>query len=143
MDSHNDDTLVNNLSADALFALASTTDDEEQAWAAIERLRNLATEDVFTQAVRLCHSCDAHERCVGVVVIAQFGLPQQTYHEPVVQLLIQMLEAEEAPTVLESIGIALGHRNDVRAVGPLLQFQQHAEPAVRYGVVFGLLRQTD
>jgi hypothetical protein len=59
MDTHNDDTLLNTLSADTLFAIASTSDDEEQAWAAIERLRSINTEDVFTQAVRFCHSRDA------------------------------------------------------------------------------------
>ena len=143
MDTHNHDALLHSLFAEVLFALASTSDDEEQAWSAIERLRSINTEQIFTEAVRFCHSPEARERRVGVDVIAQFGLPEQTYHEPVVLLLINMLETEHTPMVIESIAIALRHRSDERAVGPLLGFEQHPDAAVRYGVVFGLLGHTD
>ena len=76
-------------------------------------------------------------------MIAQLGLPQQAFHEQVMQVLLALLETEDTPEVLASIGVALGHRADARGVEPLLAFQQHADPDVRYGVVFGLLGQTD
>jgi HEAT repeat protein len=58
-------------------------------------------------------------------------------------VLLTLLEAEATPEVLASIGVALGHRADARAIGPLLPFQQHPDPDVRHAVVFGLLGQTD
>lgn len=143
MDSDNDNAFLNTLSADALFELALTTNDNDQAWNAISRLHTIATDDVFTKAVHLCHSQNALERSLGVNVIAQIGLPQHTYQEPTVQLLLQLIETEDSPIVLESIGMALGHRNDERAVEPLLPFQQHPDPSVRYSVAFGLLGQTN
>jgi HEAT repeat protein len=54
-----------------------------------------------------------------------------------------MLGTEDSPEVLASIGIALGHRGDAHAIGPLLPFQQHPDADVRYGVVFGLLGHID
>lgn len=97
----------------------------------------------MTEAIRLCHSSDARQRRVGVDVLAQLGLPEQTYHEPVMQVLLALLEAEDTPDMLASLGIALGHRSDARAIGPLLPLQLHPDADVRYGVVFGLLGHTD
>jgi HEAT repeat protein len=138
-----DDTQLNTLSADALFTLARTSEDAAQVWSAIERLHGLSTEAVFTEAVQLCHSHEARQRRVGVDILAQLGLPEHTYHEPVMQVLVAMLESEATPAVLASIGVALGHRGDARGIGPLLPLQQHPNADVRYGVVFGLLGHTD
>ena len=138
-----DNTWLHTLSVDALFRLAITSEDEDQAWSAIERLQRLDTETVFTEAIRLCHSRDARRRRIGVDVLGQLGLPQQTSHESIVQLLLALLETEESPEVLASLGVALGHRSDARAIGSLLALQQHPDPDVRYGVVFGLLGHAD
>jgi HEAT repeat protein len=143
MHSHDDNTELNILAIDGLFELALTSEDEERAWAAIQRLHGVATEEIFTKAVALCHSQDARERRVGVDVLAQLGLPQQAFHEQVMHVLLTLLEAEATPEVLASIGVSLGHRADARAIGALLPFQQHPDPDVRHAVVFGLLGQTD
>jgi len=138
-----DETQLQLLSADALFTLALTSEDEAQAWSAIAQLHRLTTEAVFTEAVRLCHGHEARQRRVGVDVLAQLGLQEQTFHEPVMQVLLAKLEIEESPEVLASIGVALGHRGDARAIEPLLALQQHPDPDVRAGVVFGMLGHTD
>ena len=138
-----DDTPLKTLPTDALFTLALTSEDEEQVWSTIQRLHSLNTAAVFTEAVRLCHSRNARHRRVGVDIIAQLGLPEQTFHDPVVQVLLAMLETEDTPAVLASIAIALGHRGDARAIEALLPLQQHPDPDVRYGVVFGLLGHTN
>jgi HEAT repeat protein len=143
MHTENDNTWLPTLSVDALFSVAITSQDEEQAWSAIERLQSLNTETVFAEAVRLCHSRDARRRRIGVDVLGQLGMPQQTYHESIVQLLLALLATESSPDVLASLGVAVGHRGDARAVGPLLALQQHPNADVRYGVVFGLLGHTD
>jgi HEAT repeat protein len=136
-----DETQLQLLSADALFTLVLTSEDEAQAWSAIAQLHRLTTEAVFTEAVRLCHGHEARQRRVGVDVLAQLGLPEHTFHESVMQVLLARLEIEDSPDVLASIGVALGHRGDVRAIEPLLALQQHPDPDVRAGVVFGMYQR--
>jgi HEAT repeat protein len=143
MHTHDDNTERTTLAAAGLFELALTSKDEERAWSAIQRLHGVATEEIFTKAIALCHSQDARERRVGVAVLAQHGLPQQAFPEQIMHVLLTLLETEDTPEVLASIGVALGHRADARGIGPLLPFQQHPDPDVRHGVVFGLLGQTD
>jgi len=138
-----DNTPLDLCSVDDLFRLAVTSQDADQAWSAIERLQSLDTEIVFAEAVRLCHRQDARQRQVGVDVLGQWSLPQQTSHESIVQALLTLLETEDSPEVLASLGVALGHRGDARAIRPLLALQQHPDPDVRHGVVFGLLGHTD
>src|SRR5690349_12451285 len=125
MNIRDDNTELTTLAADSLFEIALTSQNEERAWAAIQRLHGVATEEIFTKAVALCRSPSAHDLRVGADVLAQLGLPEQTFHEPVMQVLLAMLETEDAPEVLASIGVALGHRHDARAIGPLLALQQH------------------
>jgi HEAT repeat protein len=127
------------IETDALFTLALSTNDTDAAWDAIAELHRRGTSDVYLRARQLCLSSLAHERRVGADILGQLGSPLPTYHEESVQELLAMLATEQMPEVLESIGIALGHRADLRAIVPLLQYQYHSDPAVRYGVVFGLL----
>jgi hypothetical protein len=68
-----DDTPLNTLPADALFTLALTGEDEEQSWSAITQLHGLNTEAIFTEAVRLCRSANAHERRVCVDVLRNWA----------------------------------------------------------------------
>ena len=138
-----DTTPLNLCSVDDLVRLAVTSQDADQAWSAIERLQRLESEMVLAEAVRLCHHRDARQRRVGVDVLGQWRLPQQTSHELIVQALLALLETEDSPEVLASLGVALGHRGDARAIRPLLVLQQHPDPDVRHGVVFGLLGHTD
>ena len=50
-----------------------------------------------------------------------------------------MLEQAQEPGVLYSVAVALGHRQDPRAIEPLVGFKDHPDDLVRYGVVYGLL----
>jgi HEAT repeat protein len=143
MHTDHDNPTLDLLSADDLFRLAVASHDEEQAWSAIERLQRLDTESVFAEAARLCHSQNARQRRVGVDVLGQWRLPQQTSQEAIVQELLALLKTEASPDVLASLGVALGHRRDLRAIEPLLALQQHPDPDVRHGVVFGLLGHAD
>ena len=70
------------------------------------QLHRLNTEGVYTEAVRLCRSPNANDRHVGVDVLAQLGLPEHTFHETVMQVLLALLETEDAPEVLASVGVA-------------------------------------
>lgn len=136
-------TSASQRSIEALFERALTSADEDEAWEAIHELRSTATEAVFVEALAHCRSTEARRRRVGVDVLAQLGIPETTYRERVVALLVQLLDEEHDPDVLESIAIGLGHRDDARAIRPLLALVHHPDTGVRYGVAFGLLGHPD
>ncbi len=54
-------------------------------------------------------------------------------------VLLNMLQQETDPHVLNSIGVAFGHLDDPRAIGPLTRLKNHPHEDVRFGVVLGLL----
>jgi hypothetical protein len=96
---HTDETRLDTLSADALFRLALTSADEEQSWSAIAQLHRLNTEAVFSEAVRLCRSPNAHERRVGIDVLAQLGLSADTFHEPVMQVRFEGTFSDDGKSI--------------------------------------------
>ena len=49
-----------------------------------------------------------------------------------------MLEIELDSQILSSIGSAFGHPNNSRAVEALVEFKNHPDPDVRFGVVMGV-----
>lgn len=118
----------------ALFTIALTSDDDEARWEAIHQLQSRASAEVCAEALRLCGGDAPAERAVGAHVLAQLGLPAPTYHEVAVLRLLAMLEHEADPEVLVAIGFALGHRNDARAVAPMLRHLDHPDDDVRDGV---------
>jgi HEAT repeat protein len=122
-----------------LLHIALTEDDEDLAEEAIGALQlHHASRDLFEQACQFCRSNDAHERRVGADILAQLGEPCDTFHEEAVVALLSMLEQEQEPRVLLSIGSALGFRADPRAIEPLTHFKNHSESRVRFGVVSGM-----
>jgi HEAT repeat protein len=52
--------------------------------------------------------------------------------------ILGLLAGEQSPPVLHSIGVALGHIGDPRAVSALLPLKDHPDSGVRFGVVLGL-----
>ena len=82
-------------------------------------------------------SADAAERAAGADILAQLGWGQKTFLSESVSLLIGLLHDSDA-WVIRSAAIALGHRNDPRAIPPLLALLGHPEADVRRGLVSGL-----
>ncbi len=124
-------------------ALTLTEADEEFAWTAITELQHRGTRDVFEQACKLCASPESQERRVGTSILGQLGVLKRTFPAETVTVLLDMLELEQEPRVLESIAIALGHRHDPRAIEPLARLKKHPNDHVRYGVVSGLTGYED
>ena len=141
--SANQEDQLNMRSDEELLQAALRERDEEVAWQAIAALHRRGSRDIFERARGLCASSNAHEQRVAVDILAQLGLPDATFHEAAVMLLLGMLEQEQEPEVLSAIGSALGHRHDGRAVEPLARFKHHADEDVRFGVVMGLLSLED
>ena len=134
-------------------ALVETDDDvpagESIEWTAIGALHFRGGRDIFERACKLCASENVHERCVGVDILAQLGVKpwpepyEYEFPEETIALLLDMLEQEQEPEMLHSIAVALGHRQDPRAIAPLVRFKNHPGDLVRYGVVHGLMGHED
>ncbi|MEH2159088.1 HEAT repeat domain-containing protein [Nostoc sp.] len=100
-------------------------------------------QEVFAVASKLCNSQNPRERQLGADILGQLGIPHRTFPHESLAILLRLLECEQNTDVLNSIGIALGHLHDARAIAPLIQLKCHPSPSVRYGVVFGLLGYED
>jgi HEAT repeat protein len=131
------------LSTAELVELALEVEDENKAWKAVSVLHYRGTEEALLAAKALCYSEDPHVRKVGVDILGQIGVPERSFPEECVTTLLDLIQREEHAEVLYSIGVALGHHRDVRAVAPLVPLKTHLHPKVRYGVVFGLMCHED
>ncbi|HEY7414832.1 MAG TPA: HEAT repeat domain-containing protein [Ktedonobacteraceae bacterium] len=123
--------------------------DEDIAYTAISALQFRGGHDIFEHACKLCASENVHERRVGVDILAQLGVKrwpepyEYEFPDETIALLLSMLEQEQEPQVLHAIAVALGHRQDPRAIAPLARFKNHPHDFVRFGVVFGLMGNED
>ncbi|MET0263595.1 MAG: HEAT repeat domain-containing protein [Rariglobus sp.] len=84
-------------------------------------------------------SNDAKERAAGADILSQLGWSERTFVGESVDLLIPLLR-DPVVEVIRSATVALGHRNDPRAISPLLALIDHPDAGVRCGVVAGLSR---
>ncbi|WP_319420915.1 HEAT repeat domain-containing protein [Pleurocapsa sp. FMAR1] len=89
-------------------------------------------------AQKLCQSHILSEKELGVNILGQLGIPQRTFPEECLYILLQLLNTETNSQILSSIGIALGHLKDPRTVKLLVKFKNHPHEDVRYGVVSGI-----
>jgi hypothetical protein len=109
---------------------------------AIYVLHRRGGQTEFDLGHRLAQSAKAAERVAGADILAQLGCSQKHFQDEVVPLLIELLRDADAD-VLRSAAVALGHRNDPRAIPALLSLVEHPAPGVRYGVVAGLSGHDD
>ncbi len=94
---------------------------------------------VFESARRLRTSENAKERALFADILGQLGSPELPFREETVVALLDMLQHETQTDILYSIGVALGHLDDPRAIEPLVGLRNHPHEDVRFGVVLGLL----
>ena len=111
--------------------------DTDDGMHALTILHYRGGQEEFDIGRRYAESRDAWERAAGADILAQLGAAEKTFCEESVDLLIPLLKDSD-PAVVYSAGVALGHRNDPRAIGPLLSLIDHADAKIRYGVVAGL-----
>ena len=122
--------------------LTGALDDEEDATCVVA-LHYRGTREVFEAASALCASPNARNRGIGVWILGQLGVDPPTFVAESVDLLLGMLETERDTAILENISVALGHRRDPRAIGPLIRLRHHPAAYVRYGVVLGIMNFED
>jgi len=130
-------------SVDELVFVALTEPDEDLSWDAICALHWRGSHDVLDHAAGLCRSSCSVERRVGANMLGQLGVPDRTFPEECLRLLLEMLEDEPDHQVLPAILIGLSHLHRSETVVPALRFRQHADADVRLAVVDALMGQED
>jgi HEAT repeat protein len=129
-------------STEELIQLALTAPEENEngddRWDFISLLRNRGTREVLDRSIALTKSSHSEERTIGIQILGQLGTPDRTFPDECLTTLIGLLEDELDPSLLQSIGIALGHLHDARAIEPQLKFCSHPNWGVRHGVVLSL-----
>lgn len=98
--------------------------------------------DEFEIGRRWANSPAAAERAAGADVLGQLGWERKTFQRESVAILIALLSDPDIDVIC-SAAYALGHRNDPRAITPLIPLASHFETAVRRAVVSGLSRHDD
>lgn len=126
---------------DDLIKSALKEHDDDKAWVFVQELHKIGTAEVLIRAVGLSHSEDPKERRLAANILGQLGAPERRYANECIDVLIEMLQVEQEPIVLEAIAVALGHQDTERAVDALYPFRNHPDSQVRLGVTFGILRQ--
>ncbi len=125
--------------ADCYLREGMETDDGSHAIATLH-FRGGQTE--FDLGKHFAESADPDQRAAGADILSQLGWDKMTFQDESVDLLIHLLNDPDA-NVVGSAAMALGHRNDLRAIPFLLPLVNHPDSAVRYGVVAGLSRHND
>ena len=128
---------------DVLFARTLLGDEEdESAWEAVTELRLLGTRQIFETAALWCHSGDPVRRSRGADVLAQLGKtsehPSTIFAEETCQTLINTLQTETVPRVLNSVITALGHIEMAQAIPTIVRFSKHPSDEARFAVAFAL-----
>ncbi len=113
-------------------------EDDERAWAAIHALHFRGTREVLEAARQLLESPSVKARSRGADILGQLGGKTRTIPTECGDALMDLLSRETEPGVLHSVGVALGHLRELRALDALIRLSHHPSPEVRYGAVHGL-----
>ena len=130
-------------SVNELISAALSEPDEDLAWDAVGALHWRGSREVLDEASRLCLSFCPDERGLSADILGQLGVPDRTFPDECVRLLLNMLADERNHDVLRAILIALGHLRRPEAIGPASRFRHHAGSGVRSGAVFALMGSED
>ncbi len=134
MNAHFNDSIT----TEELIQLALNAENEDELWQIVPVLQFRGNLEVFEAAQQLCQSEISKERKLGVDILGQLGIPKRTFPDESLSILLKLLDTEKDSDVLSSIGIALGHIGDKRAIEPLIKLKNHSTVEVRYGVVLGI-----
>jgi HEAT repeat protein len=124
-------------STEELIRLAIAA-NEDTCWDFVSVLQFRATNEVLESALELCQKGDSNAKSIGAAILGQLGIPTRAFPNESFSMLLKLLETEVDAGVLCSVGIALGHLKDSRAIEPLIRLIAHPNAEVRYGVTLGL-----
>ncbi len=117
----------------------------EERWAHVVSLHRRNDEDAFRAAAALLESPDPVRRELAADILAQLGAgdDERPFASPAVELLIERIEQETEPGVLQAMATAFSHLHDARCIPVLHRLRTHPSADVRDGVVMGLLGLDD
>lgn len=127
----------------ALSAPEEDDDFRQERWYFIDLLQCRGSREIFDRALMLTQSSNPEERRLGINILGQLNVAGRTIPDNGVTTLVNLLDHEFDPLILQDICIALGHLNDPRSIEAQLRFCLHPDWEVRCGVVNGLSGQTD
>lgn len=125
----------------SLFTRALEASDGEEWAGVLAQLHKLGTREVFEHAVEMTRSSSSEERALAAAVLGQVDVGHAwsgPLRDESVAALLALGEREADPEVLESVGAALGHRSDARAVPLLRRLAEHPHAGVRESAAFAL-----
>ncbi|GEN13224.1 HEAT repeat-containing protein [Myxococcus fulvus] len=126
-------------SIEELIQVALTGDEEdERAWNAIHALHARGTREVLDAAIQLLGASSAKARGRGADILGQLGAGNPVLRAERGDALVELLRREREPGVLLSVGVALGHLVEPRALAELIALANHPSAEARYGAVHGL-----
>lgn len=131
---------------ETLVRRALRAKNHDTAWKFITALHWRGTREVLDAASRLCRSSSSHDRGIGADILGQLGLPERTFPQETLEILHDMLRAEQEAEVLADALVAIGHAQDAADTSNLdlvIEKAHHKEEDVRYGAVFALLGRDD
>lgn len=116
--------------------------EDDSAWAAVHKLRQIGTRQVFDIAARWCASDKGLERARGLDVLAQLGRtadhPTNNFPDDSYALAVKAIKSETDLLPLDSAIAALGHLENPGAVPLIAQFHSHENPSIRLSVACAL-----
>lgn len=118
-------------------------DYDDTTWELVTILRYRGTRDVFEAARKLTESPNPDERCLGVDILAQLGIPKRSFPDEVYETLANLLKHEEDEEVLFSICFAFNHNRDFSPVEALFRLTTHPSAEVRYAAANALMGHED
>jgi HEAT repeat protein len=134
--------------AEQAAAALAAPDESDERWEHIRALHARGDRAAVDAGLALCASEDPEAREVGVDILAQIGCVHgyvsRPFLEEITVFLLDLLEREQAPQVLDSLAAGLAHsERDPRGIAPLVALAAHPDEEVRYSVVLGLLTHDD
>lgn len=133
---------LNDRSIDELIEIALTESDEDAAWEAVVALHGRGTPEVLETAQALTCSEDPDERSLGADILGQLGISREgstlAFPRESLEILLEMLDQEEEPDVLESILVAFSHLRDQKIIDSVAHLAKHPDPDVRQSLCLAL-----
>jgi HEAT repeat protein len=135
---------MNSREIEALFEQTLVADyDADETWEAIFALRRSGNRDVFERAAEWCRADDPRNRACAAAILLQLRKSEHIescwlFAAEAYALIVELLEHEEHPLVLDSALSALGHLRNPAAIPLILGYQDHANKDVRFAVAFAL-----
>jgi HEAT repeat protein len=112
--------------------------DEERRFSLISDFVTSDTAAALLVGQRLLGSEEANERELGADLLGQVATVDRDASSRVAKVLLRRLEAEQDPSALQAVGVALGHAGDTGARRALLSLADHPDASVRFAVAFAL-----